>query len=239
MKNSRYYPYRYCLLLIHILKEDGRLKCKISVLVFFFLFLLVPSNVKAANWQWSEVDDKLQYIDQDTGNYISNTFKTIKGYTYFFDKNGYVHTGWLKYGKNYYFFNASGAMVKSKWIGKYYFQKNGTMAVNKWVNGKYVGKNGAWIPQYIKKKTAKFIRTAKGTKYRNYNGSYSKKTWQCIKGKWYYFYSTGYMAVKTRLGKYYVGNNGQMYVNKSVRIGNYRYYYGRDGKQYKRVKSAG
>ena len=79
------------------------MKCKISVLVFFFLFLLVPSNVKAANWQWSEVDDKLQYIDQDTGNYISNTFKTIKGYTYFFDKNGYVHTGWLKYGKNYYF----------------------------------------------------------------------------------------------------------------------------------------
>ena len=210
------------------------MKYKYSVLFLFLLCLLIPFKAHAASWQWIQVDDNYRYIDKDSGDYLSNTFKTIEGDTYYFDKDGYVHTGWLFHHKKYYFFNASGIMSKNKWVGAYYFQKNGTMAVSKWIKKKYVGKDGAWIPGY--KKRAKFIRTAKGVRYRNHDGTYSKKTWQCIKGRWYYFYSSGYMAVKTRLGRYYVGKNGRMVVNKSVKIKNYRYYYGPDGKQYKRVK---
>lgn len=209
-----------------------------NYLMIFFLLLLIsrPIQVQAADWQWEKAGDDYRYIDKDSGTYLKKTFKTIKGYKYYFDNEGYVHTGWLKYGKNHYFFDASGAMVTNRWIGSYYLQKNGRMAVSKWVDGKYVGKNGAVIPGYQKKSKAKFVTNAKGTRYRNYDGKYSKKTWQCIKGKWYYFYSSGYMARKTRLGKFYVGKNGQMVINKKVKIKNYRYYYGPDGKQYKKEK---
>ena len=85
----------------------------------------------------------------------------------------------------------------------------------------------------IKDGTAEEFRT----KYRNVDGTYSAKTWQSIKGYWYYFYSTGYMATNAQLGEYYVDKSGHMVKNKIVKIGKYYYRYGADGRFVKRSKT--
>ena len=98
-------------------------------------------------------------MDKETGRQVTSAFITYKGYTYYFDADGYAHTGWMKQGKDYYFFNANGAMVKNQWVGQYYLQKSGKMAVSKWISkGVYVGQDGKRIPGYQKKTRAKFIR---------------------------------------------------------------------------------
>ena len=57
-------------------------------------------------------------------------------------------TGWKQIGSNWYYFNASGAMVKSAWQGNYYLEADGKMATNKWIGNYYVGSDGAWISNY-------------------------------------------------------------------------------------------
>ena len=132
-------------------------------------------------------------------------------------------------------------MAKKVWINNRYLTKNGQMAVNQYVgtgrNRRYVDKNGVYVPNYKKSRKAKFIRTKKGTRYRNLDGTYSRQTWQCINGHWYYFYSSGYMAKNRRLGYFYVDKRGRMVTNKWVKIGNYRYHYDRTGRQDKRVRT--
>lgn len=206
----------------------------------FSFFFLAGTKAEAAKWQWVAVGDKVQYVDMNSDEKIplTSTFKKIKGHTYYFGADGFAHTGWLYHKKDTYFFRANGTMVINEWVGNYYFLKSGKMAKNKWVGGKnkgkYVGADGRLIPGY--KNKAKFVTTGKGTRYRNSDGKFLKKSWVCVKNRWYYFYSNGYMAKNRRIGPYYVNRNGQMAVNKWVRIGNYRYHYGIDGKQDKRLK---
>jgi len=53
-------------------------------------------------------------------------------------------TGWKSLNDTYYFFDASGAMVKNRWIGNYYLLGDGTMAKNQWIGSYYVGSDGCW-----------------------------------------------------------------------------------------------
>ena len=119
---------------------------------------------------------------------------------------------------------------------------NGRMAVNQYVKSAtgytYVGKDGTPVENYSKSRPARFIKDSVGFRYRNLDGTYSRKTWQCIKGSWYYFYSSGYMARRTKLGMYYVGTNGKMVTNRWIKIGNYKYYYGADGRMTKKYGSS-
>ncbi|WP_448913743.1 hypothetical protein [Gemella sp.] len=57
------------------------------------------------------------------------------------------HTGWVKSGNTWYYFNAQGQMVKNAWAGNYWLGSDGKMATNKWVdnNRYYVGSDGAWV----------------------------------------------------------------------------------------------
>ena len=57
------------------------------------------------------------------------------------------HTGWVKSGSTWYYFNAQGQMVKNAWAGNYWLEADGKMATNKWVdnNRYFVGSNGAWV----------------------------------------------------------------------------------------------
>lgn len=198
------------------------------------LVLLTPAKANAADYQLSRIDTKMTCTDLKTGETVKSQFVKIKKKTYYFDAHGYAHTGWLKKGRDYYFFNADGSMLKNAWMNQYYFLKSGKMAKNRWVGKKknrvYVGADGRVIPGYQKNAKAKFVNTPEGKKYRNYDGTYSEKTWQCIKGKWYYFYSTGILATKRQIGDFYVDSQGRMVHKKWVRIGNMKYYYGADGR---------
>ena len=57
------------------------------------------------------------------------------------------HTGWIKSGSTWYYFDAQGQMIKNAWAGNYWLEADGRMATNKWVdnNRYYVGNNGAWV----------------------------------------------------------------------------------------------
>ena len=52
--------------------------------------------------------------------------------------------GWKQISGKYSYFEGSGAMAKSKWVGSYYLQADGTMATNKWIGKYHVGANGKW-----------------------------------------------------------------------------------------------
>ncbi len=207
------------------------------VFVALSLFLLLPVHSKAADYQLKRTDTKMTCIETKTGSLVKSRFITYKGYTYYFNQDGFAQTGWLALGKDYYFFDANGAMAKKTWINQYYFQANGKMAVSKWINkNTYVGTDGRVIPGYKRKSKAKFVTDSRGTRYRNYDGTFSAQTWQCIKGKWYYFYSNGYMAKSRRIGRFYVNKRGEMLVNQSIRIGNKKFYFGKDGSLTKTVR---
>ncbi len=209
----------------------------LAALTSLSLFLLLPVTSKAENYQLQRNDTKMTCIDTRTGSTVRSRFITYKGNTYYFDANGYAHTGWLTLGQDCYFFNSDGTMKKKQWLNQYYFQANGKMARNKWVTKtSYVGSDGRLIPGYKKKVKPRFVKTKEGTKYRNHDGSYSVQTWQCIKGHWYYFYSTGIMATNRQIGKFYVDKQGRMVTKKWVRIGNRKYYYGPDGRLRKTQK---
>lgn len=218
-------------------------KLTLALLAAFFC-LLIPVKGQAADryeWVLDKPNARIQYVDTVTGEPLKSQFKKIKGYTYYFDKNGYAATGFTKIDGFYYFFDSTGAMLKSEWRANRYFLKNGRMAVNQIVKDAdgiytYVGADGTPVENYKKSRPAKFIRDSKGIRYRNLDGTYAAKTWQCIKGHWYYFYSNGYMARLKKIGKYYVGLNGRMVTNKWVKIGSYKYYYGADGRLTKKVK---
>ena len=60
-----------------------------------------------------------------------------------------MKTGWQQVGDDWYYFEASGAAARSKWVGDYYMTESGVMATNTWIDGKYyVGPDGKWIPNY-------------------------------------------------------------------------------------------
>ena len=89
--------------------------------------LLIPSYTVHADWEYNAEENTLRYKTKD-GTYLTSVFRKIKGYTYYFNADGTVHTGWLDLKGDRYFFSESGAMLTSQWIGNKYLMKNGKMA---------------------------------------------------------------------------------------------------------------
>lgn len=65
------------------------------------------------------------------GSYPKEKFDVIGDNVYYFDKNGYMVTGWNCIDKKWYYFNDSGIMAKDIWIGNYYVDKYGVMTKTK------------------------------------------------------------------------------------------------------------
>lgn len=65
------------------------------------------------------------------GSYPKEKFDVIGDNVYYFDKNGYMVTGWNYIDKKWYYFNDSGVMAKDKWIGDHYLDKYGVMTKTK------------------------------------------------------------------------------------------------------------
>ena len=80
--------------------------CPLFLILAMFCFS--PLAVSAASYQWSSIDSDghLQLINTDTKKPVKSRFLTYKGCTYYFDKNGYVSTGWTKVKNDWYYFNA-------------------------------------------------------------------------------------------------------------------------------------
>ena len=154
------------------------------------------------------------------GSYPKGKFEVLDGSTYYFNNEGYMVTGWKSIKNDWYYFNASGAMAKSQWIGNYYLGKDGKMIKSQWVGKYYMDASGVWQPdRWINNgqwwyrygdgsyPIGKFDVIGNNVYYFN-NLGYMVTGWQEIDGEWYYFNASGSMEKNTWIGNYYLGPYG-------------------------------
>ena len=179
---------------------------------------------------WINNGGKWWYRHQD-GTYTKNDFEVIDNQTYYFDSDGYRVTGWRQIKSDWYYFNASGIMVKNSWAGNYFLEKDGKMAKSKWIGTFYVDANGVWQPDRWIYNGRWWYRYGDGSYPRNKfdvinnnvyyfdNGGYMVTGWQVINNNWYYFNGSGAMVKNAWVGNYYLQSDGIMATN--TWIGNY------------------
>ena len=145
------------------------------------------------------------------GSYPASKFDVINGSTYYFDKSGYMVTGWKSIESNWYYFNASGCMVTNTWVGDYYLDFDGKMAISQWINDRYVGQDGAWDKS---KELYVMEQDSLGTRFVNQKTlEYEKDGWIKIKSGSYYVDSNGYALVGTQILEektYHFDENGKL-----------------------------
>ena len=145
------------------------------------------------------------------GSYPASKFDVINGSTYYFDKSGYMVTGWKSIESNWYYFNASGCMVTNTWVGDYYLDFDGKMAISQWINDRYVGEDGAWDKS---KELYVMEQDSLGTRFVNQKTlEYEKDGWIKIKSGSYYVDSNGYALVGTQILEdktYHFDENGKL-----------------------------
>ena len=88
------------------------------------------------------------YCEPKTG-VMQTGWITVNKIQYYMDESGAMKTGWYEIdsetGKNWYYFDTSGAMLKSRWVGNYYVLSDGKMAVSRYIGDYYVGEDGKWV----------------------------------------------------------------------------------------------
>lgn len=145
------------------------------------------------------------------GSYPASKFDVINGSTYYFDKSGYMVTGWKSIESNWYYFNASGCMVTNTWVGDYYLDFDGKMAISQWINDRYVSQDGAWDKS---KELYVMEQDSLGTRFVNQRTlEYEKDGWIKIKSGSYYVDSNGYALVGTQILEektYHFDENGKL-----------------------------
>ena len=145
------------------------------------------------------------------GSYPASKFDVINGSTYYFDKSGYMVTGWKSIESNWYYFNTSGCMVTNTWVGDYYLDFDGKMAISQWINDRYVGQDGAWDKS---KELYVMEQDSLGTRFVNQKTlEYEKDGWIKIKSGSYYVDSNGYALVGTQILEdktYHFDENGKL-----------------------------
>ena len=174
---------------------------------------------------WQYIGGKWYYMD-DSGK-MQTGWQYIGGKWYYMDDSGKMQTGWRQIGNKWYYMNKSGEMqtgwqyIGGKW---YYMDDSGKMQTgwkqieNKWY---YMNKSGemqtGWRQienkwYYMNKSGEMQIGWKRiGNKWYYMNESGEMQIgWQRIEQKWYYLYKNGTMAYNVRIGKYYLGKNGQM-----------------------------
>ncbi len=78
----------------------------------------------------------------------------------------------------------------------------------------------------------KWVKKAKGIRYKKKNGTYIKSQWCVIDGNVYYFNDKGYVQTGSFQYKgcyYYADSNGKLYIKKFLKKGGKVYYYGATG----------
>ena len=97
---------------------------------------------------WILIGSTWYYCEPKTGQ-MQTGWVTVNKVQYYMDESGAMKTGWYEIdsetGKNWYYFDTSGAMLKSRWVGNYYVLSDGKMAVSQYIGDYYVGEDGKWI----------------------------------------------------------------------------------------------
>lgn len=93
---------------------------------------------------WVLDGSKWYYCEPKTGA-MQTGWLDINKVRYYLDESGAMQTGWYQVDEKWYYGDSSGAMLKSRWVGKYYVQADGSMAVSQYIGDYYVGADGKWV----------------------------------------------------------------------------------------------
>ena len=113
---------------------------------------------------------------------------------WYFYSAGKKQTGWITFlGKRYYL-DPNGRMAANRWVGNRYLKSGGEMARNEYVDGYkyYVDGKGLRVDGAALN-TKRWVKTAKGWRYKRVNGQYARNRWLEINRARYYFDSEGYL----------------------------------------------
>lgn len=210
----------------------GRKKAHITLLLLTMLFLALGVTASAGfqkmpNGRYRYYVTQNRYLKgQKNGEICVPALKNLtskgKKYTYAFDENGYMLTGWQvlytrdqngTFGQSCYYFNKNGQMLKNASKSGHYLLGNGRLTNDYDKYGNYYGMDGRLTSE--PKSAAGWVKSKKGMRYQITKGNYAMKTWMCIRDKktkkayWYYFKSNGYMAKNTWVGSHYVDKKGR------------------------------
>ncbi len=204
-------------------------------------FVTISGNVHYFNiigemqtgWVYITESKTNYYFEPDTG--IMHTgWLEYKGDTYYFDADGVMHIGWLELANKRYYLNKAG-ILKTGWIyiddATYYADEDGAVKTG-WFE----------YSNPYNSKTEKYFFAEDGQ---------MATDWQKIDGKWYYFSNVGVMqtGLINYEGKYYLlGDDGVMYTGwlqegknwyyftssgaraeEWVKVDKYWYFFGTDG----------
>jgi len=215
----------------------------------------VPSQEKGAAEGYSQEDyvDPAEgeegWIKDPSGHWLYyNAGAPVKGkqiigyYTYYFDDNGYMQTGWQTIGGYKYYFvttkgtpgaSTYGTMVTG-WMTlkgyKYYFDDTGIMAT------KWLELNGNKYYFNTKGQMQTGLKTISNAKYFFDDSGKMHQGWKTIKGARYYFNQVsgkmhhGWLTLDD--ARYYFNTNGKMHKGWKT-ISNKRYFFDSNGKMHK------
>lgn len=118
-------------------------KCRMLLLLSIMGMLIAAVPALSADAAWKKVGNYTYYYDEQ--GVMLTGFHMIQNKKYYFNPQGQLQLGRFVAvdGKTYYGAKSDGgAIVSNKWVGKYYYQADGSMAVNTWIDGKHVGADG-------------------------------------------------------------------------------------------------
>lgn len=122
-------------------------KKAISFLMALAVSLSVCSAPVGAKWVQENNDKWWYYYDNNPQNYAKNGFKKINGSWFYFDKYGFMQTGWVQDKGKWYYMAPTGKMVTGWcWVDDkcYYFYQSGAMAQDTIIGNSYVNEYGVW-----------------------------------------------------------------------------------------------
>ena len=159
---------------------------------------------------WRKIDGSLYHFNTKTGKKDTG-WKKYGKHTFYFDAAGRAQTGSVKIGKSWYYFDGLCRMAKSRWLAEngklYYINANGTRRTGWLKKGRrlfYFEPNGALISR------RGFVKIGKKIFYVKNDGS-----------MW-----TGWLRVNGKL--YYMNENGSRHTGW-LKKGKKKFYFGSDG----------
>lgn len=164
-----------------------------------------PEVLKLANYYFDQ-DHSLKtgwLYDQSNWYYLAKTGSSGKDYL-----GGERRAGWINDNSTWYYLDPTTAAMQTGWqyLGNkwYYLRSSGAMATGWYLDG------STWYYLDAQNGDMKTGWMYVGNTWYYLRSSGAMVTgWFQVKGKWYYAYSSGALAVNTKVDGYYVNYNGE------------------------------
>lgn len=180
---------------------------------------------------WNSDENGKFYIKEDKTKVIG-WYEMSENVWYYFDKDGYLKTGWVQDGATWYYMDKTGVM-QTGWVQDgatwYYLSKSGAMKTG-WVQDGatwyYLSQSGAMKTGWIQDGATWYYLSGSGAMktgwlkdggnwyYLSQSGA-MKTGWLQLGSNWFYLNANGSMAADTYIGNWYVDKDGYYIPSRS------------------------